>query len=194
MNNIFLEKYNIDRVNRNKLNKHKSFVIWFTGLSGSGKSTIANIVERELYKLKVSTFILDGDNIRHGLNKDLNFSIESRKENIRRIGEVSKLFIDAGLVTLATFVSPIIKDRESVKNLVGAKNFFEIYIKTSLNKCEERDTKGLYKKARLGEIKNMTGITSPYEAPIKPDLEIDTEVMDKYASAKKVLNFIKSKL
>lgn len=194
MKNIFKHNFQISRVDRERKNKHKSFLIWFTGLSGSGKSTLANLLEIELFGLGVSTYILDGDNIRQGLNKDLNFTKESRKENIRRIGEVAKLMIDSGTVTLATFISPYKKDREIVKKLVGSSNFIEIFVNTSLKECERRDVKGLYKKAREGKIENMTGITSLYEPPTKPDLEIITDNEDVKDSLKKTIKLIKTRL
>lgn len=194
MKNIFKHNFQISRADRERKNKHKSFLIWFTGLSGSGKSTLANLLEIELFGLGVSTYILDGDNIRQGLNKDLNFTKESRKENIRRIGEVAKLMIDSGTVTLATFISPYKKDREIVKKLVGSSNFIEIFVNTSLKECERRDVKGLYKKAREGKIENMTGITSLYEPPTKPDLEIITDNEDVKDSLKKTIKLIKTRL
>ena len=194
MKNIFKHNFQISRADRERKNKHKSFLIWFTGLSGSGKSTLANLLEIELFGLGVSTYILDGDNIRQGLNKDLNFTKESRKENIRRIGEVAKLMIDSGTVTLATFISPYKKDREIVKKLVGSSNFIEIFVNTSLKECERRDVKGLYKKAREGKIENMTGITSLYEPPTKPDLEIITDNEDVNDSLKKTIKLIKTRL
>ena len=194
MKNIFKHNFQISRADRQRKNKHKSFLIWFTGLSGSGKSTLANLLEIELFGLGVSTYILDGDNIRQGLNKDLNFTKKSRKENIRRIGEVAKLMIDSGTVTLATFISPYKKDREIVKKLVGSSNFIEIFVNTSLEECERRDVKGLYKKAREGKIENMTGITSLYEPPTKPDLEIITDNEDVNDSLKKTIKLIKTRL
>ena len=168
--------------------------MWFTGLSGSGKSTLANLVEIELHKLNISTISLDGDNIRQGINKDLSFAPKDRTENIRRIAEIAHLMIDAGIVTLAAFVSPYIKDRENIRKIVGDDNFIEIYINTSLEECERRDVKGLYKKAREGEIKNMTGISSPYEAPINPDLEIVTDNQSVEKSVQTILDFIIQKL
>ena len=174
MKNIKIHNYKITKKDRENIHKHNSLLIWFTGLSGSGKSTLANLLEQELHSLKLSTFVLDGDNIRHGLNKDLSFSSSDRSENIRRIGEVAKLLTDAGVITIAAFVSPFKKDRNMVKNIVGTDNFIEIFVNASLAECEKRDTKGLYKKARLGKIKNMTGISSIYEVPENPTLEIDT--------------------
>jgi adenylylsulfate kinase len=193
MSNVFQQEYHVVKTDRQKLHKHNSFLLWFTGLSGSGKSTLANLVEIKLHELGVSTFTLDGDNIRHGINKDLGFSEEGRGENIRRIAEISKLFVDAGVVALAAFVSPYIKDRDYIKQIVGAENVIEIYINTSVEECERRDVKGLYKRARAGEIKNMTGIDAPYEAPIKPDLEIITEVLSIEESVKTIVNYILNK-
>lgn len=154
------------------LNGHNSFLVLFTGLSGAGKSTIANALEKRLYEKNISTYVLDGDNIRKGINKNLGFSPEDRSENNRRIGEIARLFIDAGVVVLAAFVSPYKKDRENIMRTVGPMNFIEVFVNTSLGECERRDVKGLYKKARAGEIKNMTGISAPYEIPENPDVEI----------------------
>ncbi|EDP71449.1 adenylylsulfate kinase [Flavobacteriales bacterium ALC-1] len=192
--NTVRHNYKITKVNREELNGHRSFLLWFTGLSGSGKSTLANLVEVELHRKGISTFCLDGDNIRQGINKDLSFAPEDRTENIRRIAEIGHLLVNAGVVTLAAFVSPYIKDRENIKDIVGAENFIEIYINTSLEECERRDTKGLYKKARAGEIKNMTGISAPYEAPVNPDLEIITDNQSIEDSVKTILDFIIQKL
>lgn len=170
--NIVEHKYKLKRGDRLKKNDHNSFLIFFTGLSGSGKSTLANALEQKLYKEGVSTYVLDGDNVRKGINKDLNFDPKDRQENIRRIAEISYLMIDAGLVVLAAFVSPYKKDREMVRNVVNSNNFVEVFVNTKLETCEQRDVKGLYKKARSGEIKNMTGIDAPYEAPDNPDVEV----------------------
>ena len=186
--------YNITRSDRRHRNKHNSFLIWFTGLSGSGKSTIANLVEKELFKNGINTYILDGDNVRNGINKDLTFSPEDRTENIRRIAEVANLFIDSGTVVLAAFVSPYKKDRENIKNIVKDVNFVEVFVNTSIEECEKRDIKGLYKKARAGEISNMTGISAPYEAPENPDVEIQTEKESIEDSVQKVLHYITPKL
>ncbi len=194
MNNIFRQDYQITKEKRNKLNNHNSFLIWFTGLSGSGKSTIANELEKKLFSLGIHTYTLDGDNIRKGINKDLSFSQEDRKENIRRISEISKLFIDSGIVVLSAFVSPYIKDRNDIKSIVESSNFVEVFINTSIEECERRDVKGLYKKARLGEISNFTGISAPYEKPIEPDIEIDTEKLTVNQSVEKIYRYIKDKL
>ncbi len=192
--NIIRHNYQIKKSDRQKLNKHNSFLVWFTGLSGSGKSTIANAVEQELYQQGITTYTLDGDNVRKGLNSDLTFSPEDRKENIRRIAETANLMIDAGLVVLAAFVSPYKKDRENIKNIVKDVNFVEIYINTSIEECERRDVKGLYKKARAGKIKNMTGISAPYEAPEHPDIEIKTEEYTIEAAASIIIQHLQSKL
>lgn len=164
----------ITRISREKQNGHRSVILWFTGLSGSGKSTLAHALEAYLYERSIKTVVLDGDNIRHGLCADLGFSDGDRKENIRRIGEVAKLMLDAGIITLAAFISPFTLDRTNVRNLVPPGDFIEIYCACPLNICEARDVKGLYEKARQGEIKEFTGISSPYEAPQQPELKIDT--------------------
>ncbi|WP_179333452.1 adenylyl-sulfate kinase [Winogradskyella costae] len=192
--NTVRHNYKITKADRERINNHRSCLFWFTGLSGSGKSTLANLVEVELHKKNISTFSLDGDNIRQGINKDLTFAPEDRTENIRRIAEIANLMVDAGIVTLAAFVSPYIKDRENIRNIVGKENFIEIYVNTSLEECERRDVKGLYKKARAGEIKNMTGISAPYEAPVNPDLEIVTDNKTIEASVQTILDFIIRKL
>ncbi|WCO01647.1 adenylyl-sulfate kinase [Psychroserpens ponticola] len=191
---LFLHNYNISSQDRRTLNKHNSFLIWFTGLSGSGKSTIANAVENALFKKGVKTYALDGDNIRKGINNDLTFSPEDRTENIRRIAEVANLMVDAGIVVLAAFVSPYKKDRENIKNIVKDINFVEVYVNTSIEECERRDVKGLYKKARAGEIKNMTGISAPYEAPDNPQIEVKTETENIDEAVAKILKCIEPKL
>ena len=192
--NIIPHDYQVTINDRRKANNQNSFLIWFTGLSGSGKSTIANAVEQRLQKEGIKTYALDGDNIRKGINNDLSFSPEDRTENIRRIAEVSNLMVDAALVVLAAFVSPYKIDRDNIKKIVKDVNFVEIYINTSVEECERRDVKGLYKKARLGEIKNMTGISAPYEAPENPDIEINTEKESIEQAVEKILEYIKPKL
>ena len=192
--NIIAHKYQVSKSDRIKLNNHNSFLMWFTGLSGSGKSTIANLVELELNKKGIKTYTLDGDNIRKGINKDLSFTPEDRTENIRRIAEIANLMVDSGLVVLAAFVSPYKKDRQNIKNIVKDVNFVEVYVNTSVEECERRDVKGLYKKARAGEIENMTGISAPYEAPENPDVEIKTEEKTVEESVQYILNHIKPKL
>ena len=171
---INTEQYNfkIDQKSRNNLNKHNSFVIWFTGLSGSGKSTICNSLEELLYTKKVNTFILDGDSVRKGLNKDLSFSNDDRSENIRRVAEVSKILMNAGNVVLSSFITPFNKDRELAKKIIGENNYIEVFVNTSLETCIDRDPKGLYAKSKSGIIKNMTGIDSDYEIPKSFDIEI----------------------
>lgn len=194
MKNIVKHKYLISRDHRNKENGHKSLVIWFTGLSGSGKSTIANHLEWRLFDMGIQTYSLDGDNIRSGLNKDLSFTKEDRHENNRRIAEVSKLFMDAGMVTITAFISPLKQDRKLARQIIGPQDFIEIYVNTPLEVCEERDVKGFYKKARQGEIDNFTGISSPYEEPEDPDIEINTERESVEDSVNKILDFLKGKL
>ena len=185
--------YHVSRKARCKANGHNSFLVFFTGLSGSGKSTICNALEQKLFDLGVKTYVLDGDNIRKGISKNLGFSPEDRTENIRRIGEVANLLLDAGIVTLAAFVAPYERDRESIRELVGNDNYVEIYVSTPLEVCEERDVKGLYAKARKGEIPNMTGISAPYEIPGKPDLEISYG-MSVPESVEMIYNTIHNKL
>jgi adenylylsulfate kinase len=192
--NTVKHSYKTTKKQRELQHGHKSYLLWFTGLSGSGKSTLANLVEVALHKNGLSTYILDGDNIRQGINSDLSFAPEDRTENIRRIAEISKLMLDCGVLTLAAFVSPYIKDRERVKHIVGDDNFIEIFVNTSLEECERRDVKGLYKKARLGEIKNMTGISAPYEVPVCPNLEVITDGKSIEESVKIILKFINKKL
>jgi adenylylsulfate kinase len=192
--NIVKHNFRVTKKNREAKQGHKSYLLWFTGLSGSGKSTLANLVEVALHEQNKATYVLDGDNIRQGINKDLTFAPEDRSENIRRIAEISSLMVDAGVITLAAFVSPYIKDRTLIKNIVGAFNFIEIFVNTSLEECERRDVKGLYKKARAGEIKNMTGISAPYEAPTNPDFEIITDGQSVEDSVKEVLTFLNKKL
>lgn len=164
----------VTRQRRERQNGHKSAILWFTGLSGAGKSTLAHAVEEKLHQLGCKTFVLDGDNVRHGLCGDLGFSEDDRKENIRRIGNVAKLFLESGVIVLTAFISPFVSDRELVRNMVMHGDFLEIYCAASLEVCEQRDTKGFYQKARQGLIKDFTGISSPYEAPHKPELSVDT--------------------
>ncbi|MDP4145583.1 MAG: adenylyl-sulfate kinase [Bacillota bacterium] len=173
--NIVWHKTNVNREERESLLNQKAKLLWFTGLSGSGKSTVAVALEKRLHELGKLTYLLDGDNVRHGLNSDLGFSKEDRIENIRRISEVSKLFVDAGVLTIATFISPFIEEREKVRKLLG-EDFVEVYIDCPLEICEQRDPKGIYKKARNGEIKDFTGIDSPYEVPLNPEVTVSTHL------------------
>ena len=191
--NTIYHNATVTQEKRNQLNGHKSVVIWFTGLSGSGKSTLAHSVEEELYKLSCRTFVLDGDNVRHGLSSNLTFSDDDRKENIRRIGEAANLMMEAGVIAITAFISPFKKDRNLVRQLLPQGDFVEIFCKASLETCESRDVKGLYKRARAGEIKNYTGIDSPYEVPSNPELVIDTESESLGESVAKVVDFLKSK-
>lgn len=191
---IVQHTYSVTKEQRNLLNAHDSFLVWFTGLSGSGKSTIANALEQELHKRNIRTYSLDGDNIRKGINKDLSFSPEDRTENIRRIAEVANLLIEAGVVVLAAFVSPYRIDRENIKSIVGNDNFVEVYVSTSIEECEKRDVKGLYKKARAGEITDFTGINAPYESPLHPDVEITTENSSIENSVETILKVIEKRL
>lgn len=174
MENIHEEKYTVTPEQRAQQNNQKPLLIWFTGLSGSGKSTLAKHLEVKLFERGFHTFSLDGDNVRSGLNKNVGFTPEGRKENLRRIGEVSKLMLDAGLVVIGAFISPYKEDRYAVQNTVGIENYFEVFVDTPIEVCEERDVKGLYEKARKGEIKNFTGISAPYEKPEEPTVRIDT--------------------
>ena len=188
--NIIYHQATVNRHRRNKLNNHRSIVLWFTGLSGSGKSTLAHSLEEKLFQKGCSTFVLDGDNIRHGLNSNLDFSETGRTENIRRISEVSKLMLESGLIVMTAFISPFSKDRNEARKLITSDDFIEIYCKASLEKCESRDVKGLYKRARAGEIKNYTGIDSPYEIPENPELIIDTDNYSLEDSVSNILEFL----
>ena len=190
--NIIYHQASVTRQRRNKLNKHRSVVLWFTGLSGSGKSTLAHAVEEKLYQKGCRTFVLDGDNVRHGLNSNLDFSVDGRTENIRRISEVSKLMLESGLIVMTAFISPINKDRNVARKLISSDDFIEIYCKASLETCEKRDVKGLYKRARAGEIENYTGIDSPYEVPENPDLIIDSDDQSLEESSSTILSFLES--
>lgn len=189
MKNIKWHENSVTKQEREKQKKQKAFILWFTGLSGSGKSTLANLIERRLYELGYHSYTLDGDNVRHGLNSDLGFNEISRVENIRRIGEVSKLFVDSGLIVLSAFISPFKSDRESVRSLVESDEFIEVFVDTPLDICEKRDVKGLYKKARTGEIKNFTGIDSVYEKPLNAELHlINDENIEQ--NIDKILNYL----
>jgi len=191
--NIIWHQASVTRERREERNRHHSCVLWFTGLSGSGKSTLAHAVEEQLHQQGCRTFVLDGDNVRHGLSSNLSFSEVDRHENIRRIGEVAKLMIEAGIIVMTAFISPFRANREMVRNLMPHGDFLEIYCKASLKTCELRDVKGLYKKARAGEIKNYTGIDSPYEPPETPELILDTDSMSIESSVNAVLMLLQDK-
>lgn len=191
--NIVWHNSEVSKQDRQEQNKHKSTVLWFTGLSGSGKSTVSVELEKKLHELSVHTYRLDGDNVRHGLNNNLKFSPEDRTENIRRVGEVSKLMVDAGLITLTAFISPYKADREKVRELLDDDEFIEIYMKASVETCEERDPKGLYKKARAGEIKGFTGIDAPYEEPENAEVTIETDKQTVEEAVDRIINYLKEK-
>ena len=191
--NIVWHEASVDRAARADKRGHRSAILWFTGLSGSGKSTLANAVNAALFERGLATYVLDGDNVRHGLCKDLGFSDADREENIRRIGEVAKLFLDAGVIVLTAFVSPFRADRDKARDLVEAGDFFEIFCAADLDVCESRDPKGLYAKARSGAIKEFTGISSPYEAPDTPELKIDTGAQELAQSVEVVIKALQDK-
>jgi adenylylsulfate kinase len=190
MHNIFPSPSSVSTADRHILNRHSGGLLWFTGLSGSGKSALAHAVEEKLHGLRVRSYVLDGDNIRIGLNKDLGLSSEDRKENVRRIAEVAKLMVDAGLLVFAAFITPYKQSREYVRKLLAGRPYFEAYVKCSLEVCAKRDPKGLYKKARQGEITNMTGISDPYEEPEHPDLTIETDKLGLQQSVDEVIRFL----
>lgn len=190
--NIVWHNATVTKQRREQKNKHKGALLWFTGLSGSGKSTLAHAVEERLYQQGYNTFVLDGDNVRHGLCADLSFSDDDRKENIRRISHMSNLFVEAGIIVLTAFISPFRQDRQNARKVVG-NDFYEVYCKCSLDVCESRDVKGLYKKARAGEIPFFTGIDSPYEVPESPELNTNTD-SDLDGSIEEVYTFIKDKV
>lgn len=191
--NITWHEHAVTHKDREALLNQKGVLLWFTGLSASGKSTIANEVAYRLHEMGKLTYVLDGDNIRHGLNKNLGFSPEDRAENIRRISEVGKLFADAGLITTTAFISPYRKDRDFAREILPEGRFIEIFVKASLEICEKRDPKGLYKKAKLGEIKEFTGISAPYEEPLHPEITLDADTMTIEEEAWKVIEFLKEK-
>ncbi len=193
MKNLHWHTTQVSRDQRSTQKNQKPCLLWFTGLSGSGKSTIANMVEHMLHEKGMHSYLLDGDNVRMGLNKDLGFSDADREENIRRIGEVSKLFVDAGLIVLTAFISPFVSDRKIARDLFDGSEFIEVFVDTPLDVCEERDPKGLYKKARAGEIPNFTGIDSPYEAPLSPELTIKSADLDVEGCATEVVKFLSAK-
>jgi len=191
--NIVWHEHHVTKKERTRLKNQKPCILWFTGLSGSGKSTIANAVEAKLVELNKHTYLLDGDNIRMGLNKGLSFSNEDRVENIRRIGEVAKLFVDSGLIVLTAFISPFQKERDSVRHFVEEDEFIEVFVDTPLEVCEQRDPKGLYRKAREGEIANFTGISSPYEELSKAEIHIKTDIISLDETVDKIINYLENK-
>ncbi len=191
--NVVWHQATVTRERREALNGHRSVMLWFTGLSGAGKSTLAHAVEERLHQLACRTFSFDGDNVRHGLCSDLGFSDEDRVENIRRVGEMGKLFLEAGVIALTAFISPFRSDRKRVRSLMPHGEFLEIYCYCPLEVCEERDVKGLYKRARAGEIKNFTGISSPYEAPENPELLVDTGSLPLDECVEKVISLLKER-
>lgn len=191
--NIVWHESSLRKEDRQRLNHHKSAVLWFTGLSGSGKSTLANALDKKLHELEIRSYVLDGDNIRHGLNNDLGFSEQDRTENIRRIGEVAKLFVDSGLFALTAFISPFRKDRENVRSMLLNGEFIEIFVRCPLEECEKRDPKGLYQKARAGQIPEFTGISSPYEEPLSPELIIESNQQSIEESVNVIINYLQAK-
>lgn len=192
--NVFFQKFEISREIRARKKGYRSIVVWFTGLSGSGKSTIANALEKAFYNLEIDTYTLDGDNLRSGLNGDLSFTIEDRNENLRRVAEVAKLFQDSGQVVLASFVSPLRSQRDDAKAIIGSEAFCEVFVNTPLEECERRDVKGLYKKARAGEIKDFTGISSPFEAPFCPDINVKTMETSLEKIVENIMNVVLEKI
>ena len=193
MNDIVWHHHKINKITRQVQHGHKSCLLWFTGFSGSGKSTIASALELEIVRrYNIKTYLLDGDNVRHGLCKDLGFSDQDREENIRRVAEVGKLFVDAGLITLSAFISPFKRDREIARELLDQGEFIEVFIDTPLSECEKRDPKGLYKKARNGEIKNFTGIDSPYEPPSAPEIRILNSEVSVAAAVEQIIDYLKA--
>ncbi|MBW1848512.1 MAG: adenylyl-sulfate kinase [Deltaproteobacteria bacterium] len=183
----------VSQEDREILHGHKGTAVWLTGLSASGKSTIAHHLEKQLHKMGHSTYVFDGDNVRHGLCEDLGFSGKDRSENIRRIGEMTRLFIDAGIIAITAFISPYKKDREIVRKLTGKDRFIEVYVKCPIDVCESRDPKGIYQKAKKGDIQNFTGISAPYETPENPDITIESNIEDIHSSVKKVLQFLEKR-
>lgn len=190
-NNLYWHKHSVTAKERWKSYGYKSCVIWFTGLSAAGKSTLANVLSKELHIMQIKNYVLDGDNIRHGLNKNLGFSHDDRKENIRRIGEVAKLFVDAGLIAMAAFISPYREHRSNVRRLLGNGQFIEVFVKCPVSECERRDPKGIYKRARAGEIKEFTGVSAPYEEPENPEIILKTDEMSLEKCIKTILNYLR---
>lgn len=191
--NVFLQHGHVNKIDRELQSGHKAVILWFTGLSGAGKSTLAHAVEKVLFDRGCRTFVIDGDNVRHGLCSDLGFNAYDRQENIRRIGEVSNLFLQAGIITLTAFISPFRSDRNRVRTLVGENRFIEIYCNADLDVCEQRDVKGLYAKARCGEVAEFTGISSPYEVPIRPELVINTGLEPLDVCVNEIISYLEKK-
>ena len=191
--NVVWHNATVTRQRREEMNGHGSVILWFTGLSGAGKSSLAHAVEEKLHQINCHTFVFDGDNVRHGLCADLGFSADDRVENIRRVGEMAKLFVEAGVIALTAFISPFRSDRERVRSLVPHSDFLEIYCHCSLEVCEQRDVKGLYKRARAGEIKDFTGISSPYEAPTDPELVVETGTLSMEDSVAQVMDLLRER-
>lgn len=193
-NNVVWHQASVTRERRQAANGHRAFVVWFTGLSGAGKSTLAHAVEEALFQEGRRTFVCDGDNVRHGLCADLGFSPQDRQENLRRIAEMARLFVDAGTIALSAFISPMQADREQVRKIVGPENFVEIFVACPLEVCEQRDVKGMYRKARAGEIREFTGISAPYEVPEAPALALDTSKLSVEECVEQVLNLLAPRL
>ena len=193
MDNIVWHPHKVSKEARSEMKSQKPCLLWFTGLSGSGKSTVANAVDELLHEQGYHTYVLDGDNVRHRLNKDLSFTDEDRVENIRRIGEVSNLFVDSGLIVLSAFISPFAVERDMVREMMPEGEFIEVFVNTPIEVCEQRDPKGLYQKARAGQIKNFTGIDSAYEVPVNPELEIDTAELSLRECAQTVIDYLASR-
>ena len=191
---ISRQEFKISRALRNARSKHASFVLWFTGLSGSGKSTLAGALEQKLFELGLNVYVLDGDNMRLGMNKDLDFSDAGRKENIRRVAEIAKLMMDAGIIVITSFISPFTEDRAIARGIIGADDFAEVFVNCPFGVCEKRDVKGLYARARKGEIKNFTGISSLYEAPQHPDITVNTNEMEVEECLEKIYNSIDKRI
>ncbi|HBI05118.1 MAG TPA: adenylyl-sulfate kinase [Paenibacillaceae bacterium] len=191
--NLVWHPTTVEKKDRQRLNNHRSFILWFTGLSGSGKSTLANAVEKRLFEKGIRTYLLDGDNIRQGVNQGLGFTAEDRKENIRRTGEVAKLFVDAGVIVLTALISPYQEDRQMVRELVSEDEFVEVYVKCPVDECEKRDPKGLYRKAREGVIPNFTGISAPYEEPENPEIIVETNKLDFEESVDRIVSYVLKK-
>ena len=194
MENIRTFNFSVGKEQRNILNNHASFVVWFTGLSGSGKSSLANRLEKLLYEQQIRSFVLDGDSLRKGVNKNLGFSAEDREENLRIAAEVAKILVASGSLVLASFIAPMQRNRDLIKEIIGEQDYIEVFVNTSLEECERRDVKGLYKKARAGEIKNFTGIDAPYENPVNPDIEINTEKESLEEATHRIFKLLQKKL